>query len=138
MISLRPKKNTLGYDPKDVGWDLPGVNKIYIGHCGSRGRHKERPPSTYLNKGLAHTHKCIHDPAYNSICFWEPEFLKSRELVYHEYAHVLDTREMDCRNVDLSILPVDFGHDEPWANIMKGWGFTPSPYIPLSEITINE
>lgn len=90
--------NVGGFDPKDLGWDLPGMTRIYLKGCGGLvNPHAENYNSNfewddtkYLSSGPgAHTHVTKTDPLYRSVCFKSERFYIEK-IVWHEYGHVLD------------------------------------------------
>ena len=98
------------FTPKEL--DLPfEVPKLFTGDCGSSKTDVHylsfsKSDNITGHISIAHTHSCPKDPLYRVICVRKEKFLKVPEVLWHEYAHVLDDilvkacKEISCGVVD--------------------------------------
>lgn len=156
---------TVGIPPVPVGTPLrpdlfvylktffPQIGAVYVNGCGADEKHRT---SLGLPRSAAHTHFCPKMEDYKAICVLDENyvFLESKlpsDLIYHEYAHVLDQTftvsdldHWECLEKDIHKMSTkdknawerqsNFGHSEEFNRILRedlGRPDISGPYVPM-------
>lgn len=79
-----------GYSPKDFGYDLPEIKRIFIGRCGGVAPHLYEDLNDKY--ALAHAHVCKDDKRKGIVCFRKESYVTghNQEIMFHEYCHIID------------------------------------------------
>jgi hypothetical protein len=127
------------FRPVDLGFPFIEVPFISVGKCIAAKWDEDHIyplgiDMTIYSQVLAHAHGCPVDPYRRCICVNDERWLNSREIMWHEYAHVLARMDVFITNCNKGTETLSGdntieiakkwkdGHYEEWQEVMKSFG----------------